>query len=371
MIKMNLPESYGLDPIKGAYKTYRGELEFEIKDTTGRIIEKISQPNIVKIFAKEILSHRLCHSKIWDPTGGTGSGAWSTNDIDIDELSVKYICFGASFDTNGTPLDQADPRFYTYNTITGAYDPVKLDPGTDNESLNNQQLGLERNGSLINPIPVSEPYRPLKRIERVYFQPSYQPAGTPLRSPGVRAINNIVVFETTLEKDEYNGFGTTASDYFTLTEVSLVGAAEIESIGNCNCDPRMLFLTGDMAGKPIKSIFNGTSTISLDPSVEDTNIIKEGDQIQIQSFSSTKEIPDFLNQINPFYLVVSKSPGGRDIVLDRTPTTSDTNVLIPGTDGIIGIYRDGFKMFSHRVLTTPIKKSSDFVIVVRWSIIMN
>jgi hypothetical protein len=106
MIKMNLPESYGLDPIKGAYKTYRGELEFEIKDTTGRIIEKISQPNIVKIFAKEILSHRLCHSKIWDPTGGTGSGAWSTNDIDIDELSVKYICFGASFDTNGTPLDQ-------------------------------------------------------------------------------------------------------------------------------------------------------------------------------------------------------------------------------------------------------------------------
>ena len=133
----------------------------------------------------------------------------------------------------------------------------------------------------------------------------------------------------------------------------------------------MLFLTGDASGNPLRTIFNGTSTISLDPSVVDPDVIKEGDQIQIQSFSSDKSSPDFINQVNPFYLVISKSPGGRDIVLDRTPTTSDTNVLVPGTDGIIGIYRDGFKMFSHRVLTTPIKKSSDFVIVVRWSIIMN
>lgn len=371
MNELELKEQYGYDPVKGPYKVYRGELEFEIRDVHGRTIEKIREPNIVKIFAKEILSHRLCYSKVWDPTGGTGSGAWVTHDIDIDELAVKYICFGASFDSNGTPLDQADPRYYTYDAITGAYVPVQLNSGTDNPSIGNAQLQLERNGSMINPIPVSEPTRPLKRIERIYFNPSYQPAGSPLREPGVRAINNIVVFETTLEKDEYNGFGTTISDYFTLTEVSLVGAAEVESIGNCNCDPRLLFLTGDANGNPLKAIFNGTSTISLDISVPDPNIIKEGDQIQIQSFTSDKSAPDFLDQLNPFYLVIRKDPGGRDIVLDRTPTTIGTSPLIPGTDGVIGIYRDGFKMFSQRVLTTPIKKSSDFVIIVRWSIIMN
>lgn len=371
MNELNLNEQYGDTNGQKAYKTYKGELEFIIKDKHGRLIDRIRQPNIVKIFAKEILSHRLCYSKVWDPTGGTGTGDWVTHDIDIDELAVKYICFGASFDTNGTPLDQADPRYYTYDTVTGAYVPVRLDSGTDNASLNNTQLELQRNGSMINPIPVSEPSRPLKRIERIYFQPSYQPAGSPLQSPGVRAVNNIVVFETTLEKDEYNGFGTTASDYFTLTEVSLVGAAEVGSIGTCDCDPRLLFLTGDSSGNPLKAIFNGSSTISLDPSVLDPDIIKEGDQIQIQSFTSDKNNPDFLDQLNPFYLVVSKQPGGRDITLDRTPTTSGTSVLVPGTDGVIGVYRDGFKMFSQRILTTPIKKSSDFVIVVRWSIIMN
>jgi hypothetical protein len=33
--------------------------------------------------------------------------------------------------------------------------------------------------------------------------------------------------------------------------------------------------------------------------------------------------------------------------------------------------RDGFRIFSHRVLATPIKKSSDFEIVVRWRIQCN
>lgn len=371
MNKIEFKEQYGMDPVRGPYRTYRGELEFEIRDAHGRTISKHREPNIVKIFAKEILSHRLSYSKVWNPTGGTGSGAWVSNAIDIDELAVKYICFGASFDSNGTPLDQADPRYYTYDSITGAYVPVKLDSGTDNPSLNNTQLQLVRNGSMINPIPVSEPYRPLKRIERVYYQPSYQPAGTPLLEPGVRAINNIVVFETTLEKEEYNGFGTTASDYFTLTEVSLVGAAEVDSIGNCDCDPRTIFLTGDENGNPLKAIYNGGATITLDQTVVDPTIIKEGDQIQLQSYNSNKDNPDFLNQTNPFYLVVAKSETGRDITLDRTPTTTGTTILPVDTNGLVGIYRDGFKMFSQRILTTPIKKSSDFVIIVRWSIIMN
>lgn len=368
---MKLSDSYGAGQGNGAYRTYRGELEFEIRDVHGRTLQKIRQPNIVKIFAKEILSHRLCYSKVWDPTGGTGSGEWLTHSIDIDELAAKYICFGASFDTNGTPLDQADPRYYTYDTITGAYVPVSLNSSTDNPSINDPQVQLQRNGSLINPIPVSEPSRPLKRIERIYFQPSYQPAGSPLLEPGVRAINNIVVFETTLEKDEYNGFGTTASDYFTLTEVSLVGAAEIGSIGNCNCDPRHLFLTGDVSGGPIKTIFNDSATLTIDPSVLDPDIIKEGDQIQLQSFDTDKSNPDFLGQLNPFYLVVNKQPGGRDVTLDRTPTNGNGTVIMPGTGNVVGMYRDGFRMFSQRILTTPIKKSSDFVIIVRWSIILN
>ena len=251
---------------------------------------------------------------------------------------------------------------------------MALNSGTDNSSIGDSQTQLLRNGSLINPIPVSEPSRPLKRIERIYFQPSYQPAGSPLvetDGPNVRAVNNIVVFETTLEKDEYNGFGTTASDYFTLTEVSLVGAAEIGSIGTCDCDPRMLFLTGSVDGSPIKAIFNDSATISIDPSVLDPDVIQEGDQIQLQAYDSTKNAPNFLGQLNPFYLVVNKQTGGRDVTLDRTPTNSDGTILTPNSGNTIGIYRDGFKMFSQRILTTPIKKSSDFVIIVRWSIILN
>ena len=39
--------------------------------------------------------------------------------------------------------------------------------------------------------------------------------------------------------------------------------------------------------------------------------------------------------------------------------------------GVVGVYRDGFRIFSHRILKSPIKKSSDFEIVVRWRIILN
>jgi hypothetical protein len=49
-----------------------------------------------------------------DPTAGTGSGAWVASGIDpLDELSAKYIVFGASFDADGNPLDTADTRVYS------------------------------------------------------------------------------------------------------------------------------------------------------------------------------------------------------------------------------------------------------------------
>ena len=190
----NLTESYGAN---GSLRAYKGEIEFIFKDRQGRVIESRREHNIIKIFAKEILAHRLGYGKVWDPTAGTGTGAWVTHSIDLEEYAPKYIVFGASYDNDGNPLDTADTRYYTADSVVGGYIPIMLGSGA------------EYDGGLINAIPIAEPSRPLKRIERIYFEPSYQPAGTPLLQDDVRALNNIIVFETTLRKDEYNGFGTT------------------------------------------------------------------------------------------------------------------------------------------------------------------
>lgn len=352
MKRIQLTEQYGQ---KRNYKEYQGELEFEIRDRHGRVIDRHREPNIVKIFAKEMLSHRLPHSKVWDPNANGGAGDWVTHNIDVDEFSAKYIVFGASFDEDGNPLDTADTRYYTEDSIVGGFVPISL--GT----------GAEYDGGLINAVPISEPTRPIKRIERIFFEPSYQPAGTPLLAPDVRAINNVVVLETTLLKSEYNGLGITSSDFFTLTEVALVGAAEVGAVGACECDPRDIFLTGSSDGDSFLASASGTETISLDSSETEVDAIKEGDQIKIVAPGSTAEADEILNQLNPYYLVVNKALGGRDLTLDRTPVDAD-NVALTGD---VGVLRDGFRIFSHRILKTPVKKSEDFEIVVRWRIIFN
>jgi hypothetical protein len=344
---LTLGEGYG-------FREYQGEIEFEIRDKNHRVLERIREPNIVKIFAKEILSHSIPHTKLWDPNAGGGVGDWVTHSIDLDEFAVKYIAFGASFDDDGNPLDTADTRFYTEDSVVGGFVPISL--GT----------GAEYDGGLINPVPISEPVRPLKRIERIFFEPSYQPAGTPLLQEDVRAMNNVVVLETTLLKSEYNGLGLTSSDFFTLTEVALVGAAEVGSVGACECAPRDIFLTGS-GGTALLANAPGTATVSLDPSETEVDLIKEGDQVKIVAPGSTAEDDSILNQLNPYYLVINKALGGRDITLDRTPVDVD-NVTLSGD---IGLLRDGFRIFSHRVLRTPVKKSEDFEIVVRWRIIYN
>lgn len=331
---------------------YNGEVEIIVKDLNGKIIWQHREANIVKIFAKEIISHRLPYDKVWDPTAGSGAGAWVSSGIDIEEFALKYIVFGASFDANGVPLDVADERYYNLDTVSGGYIPITLYSGADFD------------GGLINAIPISEPDRPLKRIERVYFEPSYQPAGTPLLQDDVRAINNVLVVETTLTKEEYNGFGTTSSTYFTLTEVALVGAAEVNSVGQCECDPRTYFLTGEN-GLPLAASANGTQTINLSMSVVDPDLIKEGDQIKIVAAGST-DPDDTLNQLNPYYLVLDKSVGGRDVTLDRIPVDVEGQPIT----GSIAVYRDGFRIFSHRILRVPIKKSEDYVLTVRWRIKM-
>jgi len=355
---LNYSESYGTAKTpQGHVKSYAGEIEFEIRDARGRILNRVREPNIVKIFAKEILAHRLPHSKIWDPTASAGSGAWVSHNIDLDEFSIKYMAFGASFDVNGNPLDVADTRFYSKDAVSGGYTPVSLG------------AGAEYDGGLVNPIPISEPSRPLKRIERIYFETSYQPAGTPLLQADVRAINNVMVVETTLRKDEYNGYAISASDHFTLTEVALVGAKELStSLGACECSPRDIFLTGTADNNDALLVStSGAATISISSTESEVDMIKEGDQIKIVAVGTTAAADSVLNQLNPYYLVISKATGGRDITLDRVPVDAD-NVALSGD---IGVLRDGFRIFSHRILTAPVKKSSSFEIVVRWRIIMN
>jgi len=346
------------DRVKG--KDYRGEVEFIIKDRNGTIIDRHIEPNIVKIFSKEMLAHTLPFSKVWDPDANTGLGDWIASTLDPDEdFAAKYILFGASFDDDGVPLDANDPRYYTADDVTGGVIPIRLGPGADYD------------GGLINAIPIAEPDRPLKRIESQSFEPTYQPSGSPFLQADVRAMNNILVLETTLRSAEYNGFGLTDSDFFTITEVALAGGREIGAVGACECTPRELFLEGiagtDGLDSAIPVIMSGGDTVSIDPSIMDVDQVKEGDQIMLVSETSDIKNLDKLDQISPFYLVLSKAPTGRDIVLDRVPVDSDQNPLT----GTNGMFRDTLRIFSHRILLTPVKKSGDFEIITRWRIIFN
>jgi len=347
--KLNLPEKY---------KEYRGEIEFIIKDRLGNVVDTFVEPNIVKIFGKEILSHRMFHSKVWDRTANSGTGAWIQNPVDPNEdFSVKYILFGASFDENGVPLDTNDTRYYQTDPITQIAVPNKLTPGAD------------WGGGLINAIPLAEPDRPLKRIENIAFEPTFQPAGTPQLQADVRAMNNIVLLETTLLPEEYNGFGLSSGggDSFTITEVALAGGRELDVIGSCECDPKKIFLEGDSEGIALAATASGSDVITLDTTLTDVNTIREGDQIKIISAGGTSDSSDTLGQVTPFYLVLSKSVGGRDIQLDRVPVDASQNPIV----GPIGVFRDTLRIFSHRILSTPVRKTSDFEILVRWRIVFN
>lgn len=341
---------------------YRGEIEIVIRDRNGRVVNVHREHNLVKIFAKEMLAHRLPYSKVWDPNAGTGSGGWVDNSIDpLEEFAAKYILLGASFDQNtGQPLDTQDPRYYVEDEATNSYMPKRPNVGADNE------------GDLINPIPISEPYRPLKRIERATFIPSYQPADTPLLNETVRAVNNVLVLETTLKLNEYNGFNTSSTDFFTITEVALAGGKALDGVGNCECPPKVIFREGINGANdvPIPCVANSSAVITIDSGVSDPDTVKEGDQIQIIDIGGTADTTgasgDPSGQVQPYYLVTSKSPGGRDITLDRTPTSNGVAL-----NGPIGIYRNSLRLFSQRILSVPFKKSSDYEIDIRWLIYFN
>lgn len=342
------------------YKSYRGEIEFIYRDRHGRVVKTHIEPNIVKIFAKEILSHRLIHSRIWDPQANSGTGDWIPSSIDpMEEFSAKYILFGASFDENGVPLDTDDTRFYTTDPVTQIPTPIRLTPGAT------------YGGGLINAIPLAEPDRPLKRIENIDFEPTYQPSGTPQLQDDVRPMNNIVLLETVLRPEEYNGFGLGGStgatgDAFTITEVALAAGRELGAVGSCECRPRDLFLEGENdTSLPIT--LTGTDVVTLDASVANPDLIKVGDQVKIVAAGGTAETDETLGQVTPYYLVLAKSMGGLEIQLDRVPSDSSQNPLT----GTAGIFRDTLRLFSHRILSTPVRKTSDFEILVRWRILFS
>jgi hypothetical protein len=363
MSRIDLSEQYGLTRTnRGVQRAVQGELEFIFRDPVSHHeLGRRRETNIIKIFAKEVLSHRVPSPRVWDPAANTGSGGWVAHNLPLEDWAPRYICFGASFDDNGTPLDADDERYYSQDEVSGGYVPRALG------------IGAEYGGGLINAIPISSPNIPLKRIERIFFESSYQPAGTPLLEADVRAINNIMVLETTLRKDEYNGFGANSSDFFTIAEVALVAAREIPpEQGLCECDPSNLFLEGDPDEIALDATSSGTATVSLASSVVDPlliNLIREGDQIKLVAHGANRQgtPADLLNQITPYYLVTSKVSGGKDLVLDRTPVDANNNPIV----GPVGVFKDGFKIFSHRILKIPIKKSADFEIVVRWRIIYN
>lgn len=337
------------------FNHFWGEIEVEYRDRNGVPLHSYREKNLIKIFAKEIFAHRLPYSKVWDRTANAGSGGWVSSGIDPDEeLGLKYILFGASFDDDGVPLDKNDDRYYTFDSGSNLYTPRRL------------TAGAEFDGDLINPIPISEPSRPLKKIERIYFEPTYQPAGVPLLNDDVRAINNIMVVETVLRADEYNGLGTTSSDFFTITELVLAaGTALDSSIGACECTPKTLFRSGQSDGSAILASFTGSETIILDSSMSAYfDSINEGDQVKLTGLGTDDDVT--LDQVSQYYLVISKSTGGSELTLDRTPVASDGSVLT----GNVGVHRDGLKIFSHRILATPIRKSIDFEVAVRWRIII-
>lgn len=340
-------------------KGVMGILEFIVKDRKGNIVQRWQEPNIVKIFAKEMLSHRLPSSEVWDPLANSGEGGWVDSGIDPnEEFAARYILLGAAFSSDGQTVEN-DTRFYIQDASTGSYVPKRLGPGA------------EFDGTLINAVPLSEPNRPLKRIEAISFQPTYQPAGNPLLQDDVRAMNNIVALQTTIKLDEYNGFGLTESDFFVLTEVALVGGRKIDTIGLCECTPRKLFLQG-LSGSDdsnIPATANGSDVISLDSSVtgDDIDVIKEGDQLKIVGSTDTGGATDSVDQVSPYYFVTQKALGGRDIILDRIPVDSNNTPLT----GSIGVFRDTLRIYSHRILKTPVKKSSDFEITIIWRIIFN
>ena len=96
-------------------------------------------------------------------------------------------------------------------------------------------------------------------------------------------------------------------------------------------------------------------------------LIKKGDQIKLIGEGGTSGEEDTLDQVTPYYLVVEKFVGGRDIQLDRVPSDSTNNPLT----GEAGVFKSTLRIFSHRILEVPIQKTADVELLIRWRIIFS
>lgn len=333
-----------------------GEIQLIFRDSKGNIVDRIIHHNIIKIFMKDHIAHTLPYGYKWDPTGGTsGSGDWVANTINNADLYFpKYIILGAAYDTStanyGAPLGTNDTDFYQTDPVSGQKVPITL------------YSGANYTGGLIKAIPIDTSNNiPLKRIEDVDFDATYQPPGTPYLRDDVRALYNIVSFSTTLQTTEYNGFGGSFTS-FDICELALVSGPAFDStISDCNCDPHNLFLLGhggnydtDLSASPIEiTLTSGSSTITLNDA-SDANYIYEGDQIKFVSSHS---------MITEYFMVLSKS--GNQLTLDRVPK-DDSNVNIPS--GTYHIWVDRFRILAHSILPQPFSKTSALQVDITWKI---
>ena len=331
-----------------------GEIELLFKNKHGQIVDKKVFHNIIKIYMKDHIAHTLPYPYVWDPTGGTGSGDWVTNDVNRDLFFPKYIIIGAAYDTStanyGAPLNTNDTDYYKTDPISGQKVPITLYSG-------------DTYNGLIKAIPINVSNNiPLKRIENISFDATYQPPGTPYLRSDVRAMYNIVSFKTTLTTSEYNGFGGSYTS-FDICELALVsGPAFDSSVSDCDCDPHTLFMMGDggnydtgaSAVSPIDiSIVEGSNIITL-ANASNANYIYEGDQIKLISTHS---------MISEYYLVMNKS--GATLTLDRVPK-DDTNTNLPS--GNYTMWVDRFRMLAHSILPQPFSKTSALEVDITWKI---
>lgn len=317
-----------------------GTIQIITKNKHGQTIKTHTQTNTLKTHLKETLTHQIQPNNLWNPNANNGTGAWQPNTTKLDRTTPRYIILGASYDTNGNPI-QNDPRYYTTNNQNQTT-PIKITPGNTHPNL------------LINPIPINTPNRPLKKIQNIYLTNTYQPAGTPTLQTDTQALNTTITFETTLQTEEYNGITGIGQDHFTITEIGIATGPEeyttnpTEAV--CEKLPHELF----------QNTYNvnltGTATVVIDTTT-DTTTLHQGDQVQITDPTGT-------TQLNNYYLIIHKTPGGHDITLDRIPTDTNGNPITGATT----LIQNNMQIIAHRILTYPQTKNINTELTIRWSL---
>lgn len=304
-------------------KMAEGRLTMRIRNTITGEESTISDNNIIKVAAKEVMAINLAPPRVWDPN----EQEWVDNSLS-DDMSVRYMWFG-----------------------------------TGSTSMLSSSFNYD--GSLQEPILIST-LTPLKRIESVYLNNSYQPSGNPYNHDDVRAILNEIVFETVMKADEYNELPDTSGSDVILAEAGLVAARELPVDDDCGCAPDILFLGTENDGTAIPITFSGSEVVTINVSSSKHTTIKAGDQIKIVASGTLKtDMHDVIEQHNPYYTVVEKLTNGRDLLLDRIPRNADNDILT----GSAGIFRVGHRLICYKKIPV-FRKSFPLEITFSWAFLI-